>query len=396
MDKLLEQSDRLIRKTKYNFKRYLEKEINWEHRLIAIQGARGVGKTTMMLQRIKDNYKIGEAIYLSLDNLYFSNNTLIDTVEKFVNIGGIIVFLDEVHKYPNWSIELKNIYDLYPDLKIVFSASSILDIYKGFGDLSRRAVSYSLLGLSLREYLELNHNIKLDIYSMENLLNNHIEIAENIINEHKMLHHFKNYLKYGYYPFYNDMKEKYHESLERIINIVLDTDIPQSIIIELSSIPKIRKLLAIISESVPFKPNISKLAERIEISRNTLLTFLEYLERAKIILNLSTGKMGISKLSKPDKIYLDNSNLLYALSMNDPEIGTVRETFFNNQLRKHNKVSYSSITDFLVNDYYSFEIGGANKNYSQIIGTEKSFIAADDLEVGSLKKIPLYLFGLTY
>lgn len=397
METLFELAERRINQMRYDFERYLLKEINWEHRLIAIKGSRGVGKTTLLLQRIKNNYSIGsEALYASMDNVYFLNNKLIDLADKFEKSGGKYLFLDEVHKYPNWSLEIKNIYDNYPNLKLIISASSILDLNKGFADLSRRAITYNMNGLSLREFIELELKEHYQPFTIDDIIKNHSEISRHILEKIKPIAEFNKYIQYGYFPFYLEAKERYLDVLNQTINLVLESDLQTIVNIEYSSVIKLKKLLYAIASAEPFKPNISKLSERLGINRTNILTYLSYLERANILINLRKSNIGVSFLAKPEKIYINNSNYLNAIYDKRPEIGTIRETFFLNQMSHKNIVEYCEETDFIVNKKYLFEIGGQNKSSKQIANLPNSYIAADDIEIGFGKKIPLYLFGFTY
>ena len=397
MESLYNISNNLITGTSLNFQRYLLQKINWDNRLIAIRGARGVGKTTLMLQYIKQKHKVGrEVIFVNLDNLYFSKSTLVEFTDEFVKNGGKYLFLDEVHKYSNWSQEIKNIYDSYPELKIVFSSSSLLQIYKGSADLSRRAVSYDLPGLSFREFLELEYKIKFPSYSLEDIINHHQEITPFILSEIKPLVEWKNFTNYGYYPFFKESKTDYHHKLRNIINLVIESDLPAVINIDHSSILKIKKLLALLSSSVPFMPNVLKLSELIGTNRKTVIQYFDYLHNACILNLLSSEIKGLKYLAKPDKIYLNNTDLMYAISVENINVGNLRETFFLNQLNAVASVTSSIKGDFIVNKKYIFEIGGKNKDFYQIRDVENSFLALDNIETGIKNKIPLWLFGFLY
>ena len=373
-------------------------EINWNSRLIGIKGARGIGKTTLLLQYIKLNlsHETENTLYVTLDNIWFSNHSLIDLVDYFVKRGGKNLFLDEVHKYPNWSQELKNIYDDFPSLKVVFTGSSLLEILNARADLSRRASVYDMQGLSFREYLSIETGIQLETHSLEALLKNHLQIAEAIGSKLKPLHYFENYLKTGYYPFYKEDPDWYFISLHEIINLMLEIELPQLRGVDLAYIHKIKQLLLIISESVPFVPNVSKLSEKIGINRTTLLLYLHYLEEIGLTLNLFKASGGMSKLQKPDKIFLENTNLMMALSPKFANVGNMRETFFANQLSNKHKISYAIQGDFLVDGIFIFEIGGKNKNTKQLKNLDNAFVAADNLEFGFNNTVPLWLFGFLY
>ena len=397
MDKLLKKHFNLITQTEFGFERYLLNLLPWGQRLLGIKGARGVGKTTMFLQYIKKNYGASsKALYVSLDDLYFSENKLSDLVESFVIKGGEHIFLDEVHKYPNWSLELKNIYDNYPKLKVTFTGSSLLEILNARADLSRRALVFELQGLSFREYLKFKHDIDLDPISLDDLLANHTQIALDIHSKFKPVSFFESYLQLGYYPFYQDNSVFYYKQLQEIINMILDIELPLLRKTETQLIFKVKQLLYIISQSVPFKPNVSALADKIKVTRKTVMETLIYLSEAGILNMIYKDKYGTSLLQKPEKIYLENTNFAYALSATEPNIGNIRETFFLNQLSQQHRVSYHERADFTVNEKYIFEIGGKNKNKAQIKGLENAFVVQDDIAFGVENTIPLWLFGMLY
>ncbi|RUA23681.1 MAG: AAA family ATPase [Bacteroidetes bacterium] len=396
MERLKQLSIKAVNRTNFNFKRYLYSTINWDRRMIGITGARGTGKTIMMLQYLKQIQATENAMYISLDDVYFAENKLVYFAEDFVKYGGTYLLIDEVHKYRNWSQELKNIYDNLPELKIIFTSSSALEIHKGSHDLSRRAVLHNLAGLSFREFLKLKYNIDLPTYTLEQILSNSDKIVTEILKRSRPLALFNEYLKEGYYPFFLDANSDYLKQLISSINLVLESDLPAIHNIDFSSIIKLKSLLSIISRIVPFKPNIEKLARQTNTSRETLLKYLYYLDKAQTIKWLGSNTNGINYLNKPDKIYLANTNIAYALSENNTNIGNLRETFFLNQLSQNNIVTYPKKGDFMVNDKYLFEIGGKDKTNKQIAGIKDAYIAADDIEYGFANKIPLWLFGFLY
>ena len=328
--------------------------------------------------------------------MYFSGNTLLELTDKFVKNGGKYLFLDEVHKYQNWAIEIKNIYDNFSELKIVFTGSSVLNIYHGFTDLSRRAVSYTLHGLSFREYLELEKNIIFPYYSLDKIISNHINFCMDISFKIKPIAEFKNYLKYGYYPYFIENKDSFLNKLTNVINVILENDLPSVNPIEYRNIFKLKKMLYIISHSVPFRVNITKLSESVDVSRNTIIQYLKYLHKAQIINYLNTASKGYGYLSKPEKIYLNNTNIIYAMSQENADIGNLRETFFMNQLSVLHQVNFSIESDFIIDNSKTFEIGGKNKSSEQIKNIENAFIAKDDIEIGYKNIIPLWLFGFLY
>lgn len=397
MDSLVEKHLQKISYTKTDFIRSIVDKIEWDSRLIGIKGSRGVGKTTLLLQYIKMHYGTSsKALYVSLDNIWFSENKLSELVSRFVSKGGEHLFLDEVHKYPSWSQEIKNIYDDYPNLQVVFTGSSLLEILNARADLSRRAIVYHMQGLSYREYLAMYHKVELAPVTLNQILSNHINISAEVISRIKPLQYFSNYLKSGYYPFYQEKPSQYYQKIEEVVNMILEIELPLLRAVEIAYIQKIKQLLQIISQSAPFVPNVSKLSERIGISRNTLISYLYYLDEVRLINALYKDASGITKLQKPDKLYLENTNLAYSLASDNTEIGNMRETFFINQLSQGHNVTYPEKSDFLIDNKFTFEIGGKKKGNKQIADIENSYIVADDIEYGSGNKIPLWMFGLLY
>ena len=386
-----------LQKTNLSFQRYLANEIDWDGRLSAITGARGTGKTTMILQHIKQTFGNSpkDVLYVSADNIWFSGNRLFDLASDFEKMGGKYLFVDEVHKYENWSQEIKNIYDTFTDLKVVITGSSMLEIYKGKADLSRRAVQYNLHGLSFREFLKYDQNLEFPKYSLDEILENHIEIASVINEKVKPLSLFNTYLKQGYYPYYKESKRFYWSKLTNTINLTLETDLPAVEQIEMYSIRKMKKLLWLISRAVPFTPNISDLASALEVSRNSVLNYLTILERSGLI-NLLQESIKTNSLAKPEKIYLNNTNQIYAFDSIKPDIGNLRETFFYNQLNVVCDVISGGKLDFKVNDKYSIEVGGKTKGHEQIMGIPNAYMALDNIEIGNFNKIPQWLFGFLY
>ncbi len=389
MRTLYQKFETLLQNTTTNFKRYLYDNVSWESRMIGIIGARGVGKTTMILQHIKEELDNKKALYVSADDMYFGENKLIDLAEDFYINAGEYLFIDEIHKYTDWSRELKNIYDSFPTLKIVFTGSSVLDILKGSADLSRRAIIYKLQGLSFREYLKLFHNYNIEVFSLEQIINNEVKL-ENIQHPLPL---FNEYLQRGYYPF--GLEDEINLRLGQIIVQTLESDIPQYANLNVGTSRKLKRLLSIIAESVPFKPNFSKISEMINVSRNSLDDYLSYMEKAGLIGQLRNETGGIRGLGKVDKVYLDNTNIIFNLVGEKSNIGNLRETFFFNQMRVRNEVISSKKADFVINDN-TFEVGGKNKQQNQIDKDGKSFIVKDDIEYGYLNIIPLWAFGLNY
>jgi uncharacterized protein len=396
MEKLYDLHDSYIRKTKLEYKRYLIDEINWESKLIAIKGPKGVGKTTMILQYIKANFKKNEALYVSMDSIIAKPFSIFDIAEFHLNKGGTHLFIDEIHKYNDWSREIKTIHDLYPDFNIVFSGSSILKIYKSFADLSRRAVSYNMEGLSFREFIHFETGIHFDKIELNNLFKNHVSIAENITEQINIFSIFDQYLQYGYYPFYKESKRDFNLKLEQVINNILDVDLPFILEINVHNIFKLKKLLYLLATELPFQPNISKLAGSFELNRNTLNNYLYYLSECKLITLLTDAGKSYSTLSKPEKIFMHNTNLLHALSGHNINKGTVRELFFLNQVSARHAVNFSAKGDFIVDNKYVFEIGGAKKSFTQIADVKESYLAIDEVKIGRGNKIPIWLFGFLY
>lgn len=396
MNALLEKSDRLVNIVDTSFKRYLHNEINWNNRLIGIKGARGTGKTTLILQRL---YEIGksssEAVYLALDDLYFSTHSFMDTADIFYKKGGKYLFLDEVHKFPGWSQAIKNLYDFYPDLHIVFTGSSIIDIAKEEADLSRRVLMHELFGLSYREFLEFKNGIELPVISLQEILGA-TDIRKMLTPEIKPLKHFEEYLSFGYYPFFKDDPQGYHQRLQQLIRIIVEYDMAELRDFDIRNAKKMLQLLSILAENVPFKPNLSKLAEKSNIHRNSINSYLNYLEQARLINLLYPSGISTAILQKPEKVYLNNSNLSSAISINQPDKGNLRETFFLSQLKVSHTIQYPAKGDFMVDGSHTFEIGGKNKNRQQIKEFDSGFIVKDDLEFPAGDALPLWLFGFLY
>ena len=394
---LLEQSERLIANINLDFKRYLFDVVKWDNRLIGIKGARGTGKTTILLQWIKaQNLPAEKAAYFSLDDLYFTVHSLKDTVAQFHKNGGSILALDEVHKYKNWSLEIKNIYDFFPDIKIIFTGSSIIDISKQEGDLSRRALMYELTGLSYREYLAMQGIIDLPAISLDDLLFNTAEIKKMIPEDFRPLAHFGNYLKYGYYPFGLADMPSVHQRINQLIRTIVEVDMAELKDFDIRNAKKLLQLVYVIAQQVPFKPNITSLASKTGIHRNTLNNYLHYLEQAKIISLLFSAGNSVAMLQKPEKIVLNNTTLLYALAEQQSVIGTVRETFFLSQLYPFHKVQLPKQGDFMVDGKHTFEVGRKGKGKKQIIGVENAWVVKDDMELPMLNNLPLWMFGLLY
>lgn len=395
MDSLVKIYLRLFQETEVGKLRYLYSDIDWNERCIALIGAKGAGKTTLLLQHIKMNFanKKEAALFVSLDNTWFAKHTIFDLADEFYMNGGTHLFLDEIHHYPNWAIEIKNIYDSFPKLKIVFTGSSLLQIYKSTVDLSRRVVYEVLEGLSFREFLNFEKVGDFPVLSLEEILENHQEIAFHITENVRIIPLFKKYLKNGYYLFYKEGLKKYERKLQEAINNVIDVDISAIENIGFESRYKLKRLLATLAALVPYTPNITELAKTIDTNRNNTLKYLTLLANAKMLNLVSYENKTIGDLTKPDKILLNNTNLSYLYG--NTNIGSMRETFFVNQVSAVENLVLARNGDFMVNDYI-FEIGGKNKTYNQIKDIPNSFIVADNIEIGHKNKIPLWLFGMLY
>ena len=397
LDEILRIYNRRLQGTPEGFKRYLIDKIDWRDNLIAIKGAKGTGKTTMLLQHIKESFTDKDkALYLSLDNLWFETHSINDLVEYHYTHGGTHLFLDEVHYYSKWKTLIKNINDDYPGLHVVYTGSSMLKIDSGVADLSRRQLPYTLHGMSFREYLLYEGLAEMEPISLDLLLRDHRRIAEDILsNGMKILPAFGEYLRYGYYPFYKSVYSGFEIRLQQVVNHVLENDYPIIEGVEQSTIRKTKKMFMILAEQVPQTPNMSNLYNELETDRNQGLKMLYSLEKAGLLALLSDKPKHIDKLSRPEKIFMDNSNLMYAYAM-APNIGTVRETFFLSQLAVDHSVTYPAKGDFLVDGKYLFEVGGRKKSFEQIKDVADSHLAVDDTEIGHHNRIPLWMFGLLY
>lgn len=389
MEQLFEYFKRKLQETPTDLVRYKYEEINWHGHALGLVGPRGVGKSTMLLQYIKMQLDEKDTLYVSADHLYFTSHSLVDLADRFYKMGGKHLFIDEIHKYEGWSIEVKQIFDSYSDLQLIISGSSILDITKGMADLSRRVPIYEMQGLSFREYLHLFHGIKMQAVKIENILQHEYAIAG---VEHP-LPLFHDYLRRGYYPFGRDAA--YDIELQQVVAQTMESDIPLYLNTNVSVGRKLKQLLMVVAESVPFKPVMQKLAEVTGISRNYIQDYLMYMERAGMIAQLRDAVGGIRGLGKTEKVYLDNTNLIYALAPNRADIGNVRETFFMNQMRVVGNVMCSPVSDFLINGM-TFEIGGRKKGQKQISEVDKGYVVKDDIETGYANVLPLWAFGLMY
>jgi predicted AAA+ superfamily ATPase len=395
MDSLVKIFLRLLQETEVKIFRYLYSNIDWNERCIAIIGAKGVGKTTMLLQHIKNSFaNKNDALFVSLDNTWFAKHSIFELADEFYMNGGTHLFLDEIHHYPNWATEIKNIYDSFPKLKIVFTGSSLLQIYKSTADLSRRVVYETLEGLSFREFLKFEKVGNFSVFSLKEIVENHQNIAFQITEDIKIMPLFKKYLKNGYYLFYKEGLKKYDQKLQEAVNNVIDIDVPAIENIEFESRHKLKRLLAILATLVPYTPKITDLSVAIYSNRNNTVKYLSLLANAKLLNLVSYKNKTIGDLTKPDKVLLNNTNLSYLYGENT-NIGSARETFFVNQLSAVADVILAPQGDFMINNY-TFEVGGKKKSFDQIKNIPNSFVVSDDIEIGHKNKIPLWLFGLLY
>ena len=401
MEKLFERHDAYISTISMDYVRDMMQRINWDARLIVIRGPKGVGKSTLMKQYIKSHFDADDrhVLYCSADTNYFSTSTLVDVADTFVKRGGKWLFIDEVHKYIGWSREVKEIYDLHPDLHIILSGSSLIQINDGQADLSRRILIYDMPGLSLREFIRLDQGLDIEPTTLDQLLASPNQYCRKVMSLCRPLEHFAYYQRFGYYPFFLEGKQEYYDKVENVINYIVDVELPKHRGIDVGNTRKIKALLQVISQMTPYEVDIAKLSKATGIMRTTVLKYLTHLEEACLIRRLFTDLQNVTDLQKPDKVYLDNTNLLYTLSPEKPEIGTVRETFFANQLASAgHKVDYAGYKrgDFRVDDAIVIEVGGQDKGFSQISGQENAYVAADDIESAYKGKIPLWAFGFLY
>lgn len=389
MDKLVQRFHALVANTDTQFLRYEHSLIDWNDRMKAVIGARGIGKTTLLLQHIKQNLSLTESLYVTADDFYFTEHRLLEFAEDFHKMGGKYLFVDEIHKYPGWSKEMKLIYDYLPKLNVTFTGSSILDIFKGTDDLSRRVLLYKMYGMSFREYLNLKYKLSLPVYTLQQIISHEVSVPE----VEFPLADFKDYLQNGYYPFAR--QGNFKERLLQIVNTTLETDIPLFARLNASTAVKLKRLMIVVAQSVPFKPNYTKLADILGIDRQTLADYIAYMEKAGLFRQLYDATGGIRGLGKVNKLYLDNTNLAYLLGENVPDVGNIRETFFFNQLAVNCDIQSSPSSDFLV-EGYTFEIGGKKKGNAQIRGVENAYVVKDDIEFGFGNTVPLWHFGFMY
>ena len=399
MESLFKKHDRLVTVTSTEIIRQWANSINWDARVMAIRGPKGVGKTPMMLQYIKLNYQLldRQVLYVSCEDKYFSNHSLLSLAEQFYLNGGRQLFLDEVHKYDDWSNEIKEIYDFYPTMRIVLSGSSLLSMTEGDADLARRCINHDIQGLSFREFLHFYKGIKMPVYPLEQVLENPAPLIEEMNKHGRPIALLKEYLKYGYYPYYLNNETDYHIAIQQVVNKIIDIELPRICGVDLNNTRKIKSLLTILCASVPFQVDITKLATQSGLKRDTIINYLSYLDKAKLIRLLYSDLKNIKRMQKPDKIYIDNTNLLNAWATTPIQIGTIRETFVANQLSANHVVEFRKTNgDFLVDSKYTFEVGGDDKDFQQIANVADSFILADDMETAIGKKLPIWVVGFDY
>ncbi len=399
LQRLIEIHDRVVNLKNRSHKRYLYDEINWSLQALCIFGTRGTGKTTLMIQYYQDHYgSVEKALYITADHVHVLSYGLVEVADAYFKTGGQALFIDEIHKYPNWSVELKNILDVYSDKQIIISGSSTLNLKNNKGDLSRRLVYYELMGLSFREFLHLEKGVQFPTLTLKNLLENHVKLASEIKKNRSILKDFAEYLSYGYYPFFMEGKQAYMERLQNVIEKVIFEDIAFSFNLTQPNLPVLKKLLWIIANSDPFIPNIDRISKDLGISREYVYHYILFLEKAGLIINLRRAGQGFNAMRKPAKIFLQNTGLIQALTETSMEQnkGATRECFFVNQLSTKHDVTIPSQGDFLIDGQYVMEVGGRSKDKTQIKGLDNAWLALDDIEIGYQQIIPLYLFGMLY
>ena len=394
---LYQTSERLVGDVSLELHRYFYDQVEWELPMVCIKGAKGIGKSTAFWQYIKEHFKDNEAIYASLDNIWFSEHRLMELADYHYGRGGTHLFIDEVHRYPykNWMQELKNINDSYPHLHVVFTGSSLLKIDHSVADLSRRCIFYDIQGLSFREYLRFEGVADFPVVSLMDILEHHLDLARDITSKIKPLKYFNDFLLKGYYPYYKMHPSTYYAAIQQTVSAIIDDDLRSVEDIEAVTVKKVKRLMHILSQMAPYTPNITKLGQAIEATRTQTTPILQTLERAALITNLYKDRDDMSQLTKPEKVYLENTNLMHALTGN-VDRGNDRETFFANQLKEGHQLTFSGNGDFLIDGRYTIEVGGRNKNFDQIKDMPDSYIAGDDIEFGHGNRIPLWLFGFLY
>jgi predicted AAA+ superfamily ATPase len=403
MDALLRKSDRLLANTQTEIIRDKMNDIHWNAQLISIMGAKGVGKSTLIRQYLKQHYELGDrrVMYCSADTVDFSMRTLVGLAEEFVMRGGELLVIDEIHKYhsgtSDWSREIKEIYELFPDLKMIVSGSSLLQLREGDADLSRRAIKYTMPGLSFREALRFYHGLSFPRWTLEDILAHPYDLWQEVSSKCKPVALFKEYLEKGYYPFLLEGEGEYYTKIEQVVNYIIETELPRICKVDVANVRKLQALIALICSEVPFELNANRIAAALEIGRDTVVEYLKYLGDAKVLNLLYSDKKKIGKLTKPDKVYLENPNILYALAPTKVDIGTLRETFAIGSLAESHTVEYGKAQgDFKVDGKYTFEIGGRSKDFSQIANMKDSYVFADDWDIPDGAKLPLWMLGFLY
>lgn len=398
METLFKKHKILISQVDMKIVRQMMKTVDWEKQLVAIRGSRGVGKTTLMRQYIRQKYGVnpGESLYCVMDGMYFTNHSLIELAERFHLNGGRHLFLDEVHKYPFWSREIKEIIDLWPDMKITFTGSSLIQILNADADLSRRVLSYDMSGLSFREFLHFYHSIELPPYNLKDILENADDICQEVNNICSPQPLFDEYLRVGYYPFYDGNETEYYSRLENVVNFIIEQEMTQFCGVETAYIRKLKAMLLYLSDNLPYEVNIAKLSVYLGLNKSTVLSYLSSMQRAELLLLLYSDNKSVTKMQKPDKIYIQNTNMLYAIGSRQ-NIGTLRECFVVNQLSHFHTVEYGKTQgDFLIDGKIVFEVGGKDKTFDQIAGLPDSYVLADNMEIPVGKKLPLWIIGMEY
>jgi len=398
METLFKKHKILISQVDMKIVRQMMKTVDWDKQLVAIRGSRGVGKTTLMRQYVKQKYGVnpGESLYCVMDGMYFTNHSLIELAERFHLNGGRHLFLDEVHKYPFWSREIKEIIDLWPDMKITFTGSSLIQILNADADLSRRVLSYDMSGLSFREFLHFYHSIELPPYNLKDILENADDICQEVNNICSPQPLFDEYLRVGYYPFYDGNETEYYSRLENVVNFIIEQEMTQFCGVETAYIRKLKAMLLYLSDNLPYEVNIAKLSVYLGLNKSTVLSYLSSMQRAELLLLLYSDNKSVTKMQKPDKIYIQNTNMLYAIGSRQ-NIGTLRECFVVNQLSHFHTVEYGKTQgDFLIDGKIVFEVGGKDKTFDQIAGLPDSYVLADNMEIPVGKKLPLWIIGMEY
>ncbi|MBO6099031.1 MAG: ATP-binding protein [Prevotella sp.] len=398
MESLFQKHRVLVSQVNMKIVRQLMNSIDWEKQLVSIRGSRGVGKTTLMRQYIRKTYGVnaGEALYLVMDSMYFTTHSLLDVAERFHLMGGKHLFLDEVHKYPTWSREIKEICDLWPDLKITFTGSSLLQILNADADLSRRVLSYDMTGLSFREYLQFYKGIELPSYPLDKLLSDADEICKQVCEACHPQPLFEEYLRVGYYPFYDGNEQEYYSRIENVVSFIIDQEMTQFCGVEPAYTRKLKAMLLFLANNVPYDVSIAKLSSYLEINKTTVLSYLSSMQRAELLNLLYADNLSVTKMQKPDKVYIHNPNMLYALSTEE-KIGTIRECFVVNQLSAKHTVEYGKTQgDFKIDGKITFEVGGKDKSFEQIADIPDSYVLADSMMFPIGKKLPLWIVGFLY